>query len=339
MKALLLSNYHFFICIFTGLYCLAFILVLANRYQYSAPARSFASWLFFVFIWSARESLTTAFLPYLDTQALLKAVVSTSPLYLVSVNFAFHVLISIHNAQVSGDRKFNHEKTVQIALGILIAVFYATSLIDPKLLYSSFDKGAYDYHYQAGPLMLAFILVQFIALGWPAVMLIRDSRAEPHSEALIVGIGSLLALGALGATTFVPNLLGFTHLPRLGVLAVSFPCAAAFAAIQKYGRTFAFGRVLDELKKAKLIGKSLRGLVVGTLDEDTIFQNICDSAQEISDSLFVCVVIFDMQAASYEVRGVSRATDTLKDTVFGRLPLSPGTKYPLSERGVLAQQI
>lgn len=339
MDTLLLANYHYFVTIFTALYCFAFILFLSNRFQYSQPARAFAAWLVFVFLWSVKESLTAALHPHLGENALLRAAVIVSPLYLLNANFAFHMLVSIYNAIVARERRFTHEKTVHIVIGSLVAVFYVLSLIEPSLMYASFSKGTYDYHYQPGIVMLLFGLLLLAAVGVPAIILVKVSRSEPQSEAFLVGVGSLFALAVVAATNIAPTALGLDTLPRLGVLSISFLCAATFYGIKRYGRTFTLGRVLDELRKAKMIGESLRGLLVQALDEDTIFQNICDSAQEISDSLYVCAVLFGANDSSYQVRGVSRAAETLRDSVFGRLPLTTGKKYSLSDSGILARQL
>jgi signal transduction histidine kinase/CheY-like chemotaxis protein len=339
MTAILLSNYYYFVTVFTALYCFAFILLLANRFQYSQPARAFAAWLVFVFLWSTKESLIAALHPHLDEEALRRAAVLVSPLYLLTANLTFHMLISIYNALVADERRFTHIRTTHVLLASMVGILYVLSLIEPSLMYSSFMKGPYDYHYHAGPALLAFGSLLIAVVTVPSVLLIRVSRSEPQSEALIVGAGSLCAAVMITVTNIVPTAFGLDYLPRLGVLLISVLCAASFYAIKRHGRTFTFGRVLDELKKAKMIGESLRGLLVRALDEDTIFQNICDSAQEISDSLYVCVVLFGPDDASYEIRGVSRATDTLRDSVFGRLPLSKGTTYALADHGLLSRQV
>jgi signal transduction histidine kinase len=161
-------------------------------------------------------------------------------------------------------------------------------------------------------------------------MLLLATFRQQQTQALIMALGILSAFALVLLANTAGYMLPFDHLPQLGILSLSFVAFVVFFALWKYGYPVSIGNVMDELRKAKKIGESLKGLLVSGYEEDAIFQNICDSAQEISESIYVFVALFGVDGDSYVVRGLSQASETLMDTVFGRLPLAPGTRREIT---------
>ncbi|MBD3393727.1 MAG: response regulator [Chitinivibrionales bacterium] len=338
MNEFVLANYYHLVAIGTASYCIAFIAFLSGRYQFSRPSRAFALFVGSVFLWAVKDSLTAMLVPYLDEDTLLRASVILSPLYLCVLCFAFRMLVSVYNATVPPDRQFGREPLVQGILAGILGITYVISLVNPHFMYAQFTKGIYDYSYEPG--------IGFAVLGLgvvctslvPALYLLVRSRANPRSEAFMIPLGGLLSIATIIPSNLLAMDLGIPHLPRLGALSVSIMCAFAFYGIKRYGITFSVRQVLEERNELQMIGESLTRLV-SSPDEKQICQSVCDYAQEISNSVYVCIVVFNEEYTGYEIRGAAYSTQALKDTVFSRLPLAVGTKYPVDNDSVFARQI
>ncbi|MFW6221042.1 MAG: response regulator [Fibrobacterota bacterium] len=338
MTSLILKNYYFLVTIFSACYSFALIFFLSHRFNYSKPSRAFALFLFYTFLWSVKDAITGVLYPDLSEQSLLMLVVSISPLYLFNPCFAFHMLISVYNATVKKSKRFLYEKQVQISFGLILGSVYVISLIYPQFMYKSFSMGTIDYYYTSGLGIIIFSALVVIGALIPAIMLVSVSFSNRRSEAGIIGIGSLFSICIVFLTNIAPSLFGFSDSPRLGALSISVLCAVTFYGIRRYGITFSIGKVLEERQKLRMIGDSLEGLIA-QYDEHAIFQRLCDYALEISESLFVSIVLFDRDYTQYEVQGISCSDHGVTDEVFHRLPLSRGDRHNLQDNSLLSQLI
>ena len=338
MKQFLLSNYYYFVAFFTALYCMAFIAFLANRFHFSRASRAFALFLISVFMWAIKDAIPPLLIPYVSQQALMRICVALSPMFLIVVIFAFSMFVSIYNASCEPQKQFGHERT---GVYILCAVFlgcYIISLVYPPFMYADFTKGTWDYEYSPGLFFIVFGALVIAAALVPALFLLIHSRKQPHSESFIIPLGGILSLAVIMPSNILAMEFGIETMPRLGALSISVMCACAFYGIKRYGRSFSVREVIEERDKLQMIGDSLNRLM-STPDEAEICQSICDYAQEISDSLLACIVVFNEDYTEYEIRAASYSTQVLKDTVFAKLPFSTGTRYPLLEDSVYARQI
>ncbi len=338
MTSLLVQNYYYLVTIFTACYCIAFIFFLAPRFNYSKPSRAFALFLFYVFLWSVKDSISGVLFPYLTEKRLLQLAVMISPLYLFNPNFGLHMLISVYNATVDRDRRFKYEKQVQTVFAVILGTIYIVSLLYPSFMYRKFQKGLYDYYYEPGIGFLLFALILATGTLLPSIMLLTVPRANQSKEARIIGVGLIFTLAITFITNIAPSFLNLYQLPRFGVLSVSALCAVTFLGIKRYGVTFSIGKVLEERQKLRMIGDSLEG-IIGQYDEHSIFQKLCDYAMEISESLFVSIMLFNRDHSKYTVKGLSRAVHSVSDSVFYRLPLTKGDKHNLADNSLLSELV
>jgi signal transduction histidine kinase len=333
---LLRASYYFFVFAFTAGYCLAFIFFLPGRFQYSRTSRSFAIFLGYVFLWAFKDALTAAFFPFLDTRTLRQIAVLIMPLFLFIPLFSFHMLISVYNASIAAEKRFRDSRIVYYAIGGICVLLYLVSLIDHSFVYLHFAKGHFDYYYDPGIFFAIFLTLLIFSVMVPAIGLLRISFSGKHSEAFVIGLGSLISLGIIVPTNMMPAILGLTEFPRFGCLSICLLCALAFYGIRRHGVLFSIDRVLAERDLFETIGLSILNLV-NLNNEDEMYQGICDQSRELSQSSFVCVLTYSSHGSKYEPRAVSRALPG-EDQFTRLLPLTLHKTFHASTGSLVRRQ-
>ncbi len=333
MNALLLTNFYHFAAGFTAVYCFVFVTFLADRIRYSRIARAYVAFLFTILIWSIKDSIVVAFHPFIGERSLEFLAVALSPMFLLVLVTSANLFMNVYNGAVEKKRVFRHVRISNIALAGIVASIYVAALWVPEFLYIDFTRGAFDYHYSPGPGIVVFVVLLVTAVGGGAVFLMGLARKESRFEAFAVGTVGLLCLLFILGANFVPQFAGFRGLPRFGALS-AFPFSLiAFFVIRRHGNSFSVRRVLEEHRKLKIMGESLRGLV-GKYEE-VICRSICDYAREVSDSVYVCMMVFDDEASHYRIRALSHSSAPASDTAYSRLPLTIGKQYRLRPGSIL----
>jgi signal transduction histidine kinase/CheY-like chemotaxis protein len=329
MQVSILSNYYYFVTVFTALYALTFLYFLASRFHNSRPARGLAFFLGGVFLWSVKDSFISALFPYLDTAMLHRSAVITAALFMIMPLVSFNLLMSIRGTDPAAEKRADFSRIVLIGMAVVLALVYYTAFFNDSFLYAAFAKNGYDYRFKLGPGLYIFALVQVAALAIPAYLLMFKTSLHMRRDGVLIGIGSLLGFGLVVGANFIPAIFPATALPRFGVASVSLISAATFWGIIRHHGTFSIHSVLEELHKIKMIGESLKGLS-GVFDERTIMQNICDVAREISESLHTAMVLFHNEYKEFEIHAVSRSAEAADGMFFTKLALDIGRKYPIA---------
>jgi len=333
----ILDNYYYLVTVFTASYGLAFLYFLAPRLSLSKPSRDFGIFLIAVFAWSVKDSLGTVLGHALPVAALPTALVAISPLFLFLPNFSLQMLMSVYNAAVAPAKAFRHMRVAHWLLAITSTLILVGGLIDPGFVYASFVKTQYDYTCTPGPGFWFFMAMVAVSALVPSVLLLGASLRRPKSEAFFVGLGGVLALATVFSTNILPRFVGNPDVPRLGCLSISVLCALTFVGIRWFGAIFSIAQVFAERDRWRNVGLSLKSLTDST-SENALFQSICDFANQITESLFVAVLVFSGDGKRYTVRAVSRFPLSTRDRL-ARLPLEVGRTYPISEAFALHKQI
>lgn len=328
MNALLLTNFYHFALGFTAVYCFVFIVLLADRVRYSLIARAFAAFLFSIQVWALKDSVVVAFHPFVGERSLEFMAVALSPMFLLVLVTSANLFMNIYNSAVDRKRAFPHVRATNIILGVVIGLVYIVALWIPGILYSDFTRGAFDYHYAPGPGMVLFVVLLVVAVGGGGIFLMGLARRDSRFEAFALATVGLLSLIFILAANFAPRAAGFRGLPRLGALSVFPFCFISFFMIYRHSNSFSIRRVLEEHRKLKIMGESLRGLV-GKYDEEVICRSICDYSQEVSDSVYVCMMIFEEDGANYRIRALSHSPSPGSEGAYSQLPLKVGKRYKL----------
>lgn len=319
---LFLDNFYFLVTIITAVYCFAFIFFLSSRFQYSTTSRRFAVFLVCVFAWSVKDSLGVVLVPYFNLQSYLRLTVALSALFLIVPPACLSIFISVLNASLKPEKRFDKTSQMQIALVAILAVVYICSLIEPSFMYKNFVLNGANYTFKPGPGIIIFFAIMILSALVPSISLLSTSWKKFNSESFLFGVGAIFSIAIVSITNIFAGMIGLTAIPRLGCISMGIFCVFAFYGIRKHGRAFSISEVLQERDKLRMIGQSLERLI-SAYNEDDIYQNISDYAREISDSAIVFIFFYETETDSVQIRAISRDS---------RLELEPDLKN-LLEKG------
>ncbi|MBD3422641.1 MAG: response regulator [Chitinivibrionales bacterium] len=321
ISSILSENYYFLVTIFTALYSIGIIIYLSERFHYSRPSRGLIIFLVYIFLWSVKDSFMSIVHDQLTTSQLLTMAVVLSPLWLFSPNAAFSMLISVYNSAAPLNRRFRKVKQVHVLMAGMSLTLYLVSLINPAFMFATFSKGTLDYNYSAGPAFYLFFAVILLASVVPSISLLRISLNARKSEAFFVGAGALFSLAVIIPGNIIPPIIAESLTRRMGCLSVSIMCGFTFLGIVKYGHIFSVEALKSEKERWKNISLSLQTLVE-QIDVNQMFQSICSYANEISESEFVCVLTFNTDLKSYQVKALAYRDDPVVEGVLPKLPVT-----------------